>query len=118
MRRGRCPGRLTSRTNARPLTQPIRSGVPVGVNGPPWVLITLAPRFRRALTIAWTMVVSLGVCTTAQLLNPVKCLVEGGYPVHVPQRDVLVRRVDYHYHRLTDGLSVFDFPWRTNCTTV
>src|SRR5690606_13614448 len=77
-----------------------------------------APRFRRALTIAWTMVVSLGVYTTAQLLNPVKCLVEGGYPVHVPQRDVLVRRVDYHYHRLTDGLSVFDLPWRANCTTV
>src|SRR5690606_41036201 len=100
MRRGRCPGRLTSRANARPSTQPTKSGVPAGVNGPQWVLITLAPRSRRALIIARTMDVSLGACTTAQLLNPIDCLAEGGHPVHVPQRHVLVGRVDYRDYSL------------------
>src|SRR5690606_19994563 len=118
IRRGRCPGRLTSRTNARPLTQPTRSGVPAGVNGPPWVLITLAPRSRRALIIARAMAVALGVCTTAQLLNPVNCLIEGGYPVHVPQRNMLVRRIDYRYRWLTNGPSILDLPWRADCTAV
>src|SRR5690606_10516667 len=118
MRRGRCPGRLTSRANARPSTQPTKSGVPAGVNGPPWVLITLAPRSRRALIIARTMAVSLGVRTTAQLLNPINCLAEGSHPVPIPQRNVLVRRVDHRHYRLTNGPSVLDLPRRADCTVV
>src|SRR5690606_11313560 len=52
------------------------------------------------------------------LLNPVKCLVEGGYPVHVPQRNMLVRRIDYRHHRLADDPSVLDLPRRAGCTAV
>src|SRR5690606_39174955 len=118
IRRGRCPGRFTSRTNARPLTQPIRSGVPVGVNGPPWVLITLAPRSRRALTIARTTATTRRVCTTAQPLNPIHSLVEGGYPVRIPPRNVLVRQIDDRPHRLVYGPSILDLSWRADCTVV
>src|SRR5690606_21088301 len=82
------------------------------------VMMTLATSLRRAHTNARTMAVSLGVCTAAQLLNPINCLVEGGYPVHIPQRNVLVRRIDYRHHRLTNGPGVLDLPWRANCTAV
>jgi len=64
------------------------------------------------------MVVSLGVRTTAQLLNPINRLVKGGHPVHMPQRNVLVRRIDYHHHWLTNGPGPLDLPRRTNCTEV
>src|SRR5690606_4495544 len=118
MRRGRCPGRLASGANARPSTQPTRSGVPVGVNGPPWVLITLAPRSRRAFIIARAMAASLGDCTTAQPLNPINCFVEGGHPVHIPQRNMLIRRIDYCHHHFTDGPDVLDFTWCTYSTAI
>src|SRR5690606_10816949 len=48
----------------------------------------------------------------------VNCLVEGGYPVHVPQRNMLVRRIDYRHHWLTNGPSILNLPWRANCTAV